>query len=317
MSDMIEFSIPMSTDEDGFFGRECPNEQCLGYFKIKPGTGLQGENLPCHCPYCGHTDSHDHFWTKDQLEYAKSVAARKAHEYVIGMFKDTLRPTQPRRGDFISISWDVKPVTPLPLHRYEEKQLETALVCDACGLRYAVYGVFAYCPDCGSHNSLQMLVSNLDLATKELELAGTLSQPLAGQLVSDALENAVAAFDAFGREIFRVNAERSSAPVQAVGLSCQNLDTLRSRIEKLFAIDLAAPFDATEWEDLVRGFQKRHLVAHKMGVIDDSYIAASRDLSAVRGRKVTVSTPEVEAVLPLVLRLGEHVQQSLGRKRRV
>jgi len=30
-----QFSVPLSPDEDGFFGRECPNEDCdTKYFKI-------------------------------------------------------------------------------------------------------------------------------------------------------------------------------------------------------------------------------------------------------------------------------------------
>src|SRR5450759_1259742 len=69
-------SIPIPADSDAFTGRECPQPDCEGYFKIEFGTGLKGEGLPCHCPYCGHTAGHDHFWTKEQIEYAKSVAMR-------------------------------------------------------------------------------------------------------------------------------------------------------------------------------------------------------------------------------------------------
>ena len=69
--------VQIPKDEDGFLGRECPQEQCEGYFKIKPGTGLKGQDLPCHCPYCGHTSSHSHFWTKVQIEYAKSVGRKQ------------------------------------------------------------------------------------------------------------------------------------------------------------------------------------------------------------------------------------------------
>ena len=70
-------SIPIRADESGFTGRECPQPDCEGYFKIELGTGLKGEGLPCHCPYCGHVSGHDQFWTKEQIEYAKSVAMRK------------------------------------------------------------------------------------------------------------------------------------------------------------------------------------------------------------------------------------------------
>ena len=59
--------IPISTDEEGYMGRECPKEKCLGYFKVMPGTGIK-EPAPCHCPYCGHIGEHDTFFTPDQVE---------------------------------------------------------------------------------------------------------------------------------------------------------------------------------------------------------------------------------------------------------
>lgn len=315
MSDTIEFSIPMDNDEEGFFGRECPSEDCLGYFKIELGTGLQGDNLPCHCPYCGHTADHDHFWTQDQLAYAESLATRKVQELVDGMLKDAFPTRHPRRGEFISLTWEVKPGRRIPLHHYQEKQLETALVCDKCGLRYAVYGVFAFCPDCGSHNSLQILEANLDLAAKELELAALVQGPLSAQLVSDALENAVSAFDAFGRELFRVNADIATDPVKAAVISCQNLAGLKKRVAALFEFDLSASFRENEWCDLERAFQKRHLIAHKMGVVDEAYMAATSDSHARVGRKIALDAPEVSAVLPLVRRLGESALDLLRVKR--
>jgi len=45
-----QFNIPISPDDDGYLGRECPVQECLGYFKITLGTGIQGP-APCHCPY--------------------------------------------------------------------------------------------------------------------------------------------------------------------------------------------------------------------------------------------------------------------------
>ena len=300
----------MGTDEDGFFGRECPDEECLGYFKIEPGTGLEGDELPCHCPYCGCVASHDHFWTQDQLEYAKSVALREAQKYVVGMLQDVFPPARPRKNDFISISFEVKPGAPLLLRQYREKELETVLVCDSCGLRYAVYGVFAYCPDCGRHNSLQILVSNLDLAARELHLADSLDQPLADQLVSDALENAVSAFDAFARELFRECGDFDIAITSGESLGSESDRSEGPCRGAVRASILPFPFEANEWGDLVRAFQKRHLVTHKMGVIDESYIASTGDGTAVKGRKVALSAAEIESVLPLIRRLGEHAQRA-------
>src|SRR4051812_15000700 len=36
------FSISLKADGDGYLGRECPIKECLGYFKITPGTGIKG-----------------------------------------------------------------------------------------------------------------------------------------------------------------------------------------------------------------------------------------------------------------------------------
>src|SRR5665647_166357 len=74
-------SVPIRPDEDGYLGRECPNPECEDYFKITPGTGIKGP-APCHCPYCGHTGESKTFWTREQIEYARSVVKQKVVEAV-------------------------------------------------------------------------------------------------------------------------------------------------------------------------------------------------------------------------------------------
>ena len=74
---------------------------------------------------------------------------------------------------------------------YREKQLETEVICDKCTLRYAIFGVFGWCPDCGAHNSAEILGKNLELAKKELTLAQSVEKDLAEHLIGDALENVV------------------------------------------------------------------------------------------------------------------------------
>jgi hypothetical protein len=47
-----------------------------------------------------------------------------------------------------------------------------------CTLDYAIYGVFAFCPDCGAHNSLQMLQKNFKVIPKLMRLGKTSSLKL-------------------------------------------------------------------------------------------------------------------------------------------
>ena len=99
-------------------------------------------------------------------------------------------------------------------------------------LVYAIYGAFAFCPDCGSHNSFTILGKNLELAEKLLALAATQEREMAGHLVGDALENVVSAFDGFGRELCRVAAPKATNPSDAEDVRFQNLIGARSIVCK-------------------------------------------------------------------------------------
>lgn len=286
-----EFTIRIPRDESGLTGRECPLPECLGYFKIQFGTGLKGENLPCHCPYCGHADDHQKFWTREQIKYLKSVAVNRASEALI--------------RDLKASDWKVTG-RPHPIHYYREKKLETEVVCDRCTLRYGIYGVFGFCPDCGVHNSLQILNKNLELAEKEIALGATLEGDLADHLVADALENAVSAFDGFGRERLRIHSVSLSEPAKVANISFQNLPTARRNVQKLLGFDLAAAVESEEWGFVHQCFQKRHLLAHKMAVVDKGYLQATKDPQAVIGRKISIEPEEVTALTSLLRKLGDY-----------
>jgi len=306
-------SVRIQPDEDGFTGRECPNPECEGYFKIEFGTGLKGENMPCHCPYCGHTASHDHFWTKEQVEYAQSVALRQLTDAFQKDLKKLEFDHKPRGPLGIGFSLKVKPGHLPPIRYYREKRLETEVVCSNCTLRYAVYGVFAFCPDCGLHNSLQILSKNLELVIKMLDMAMTTEVDLATRLIENALEDCVSAFDGFGREICRIHANKLVDPIRAEKVSFQNLEGAQRSLSELFNIDLTAGLAGDEWTIAVQGFQKRHLLAHKMGVVDEEYIRKTGDKRAVVGRKVTIGADEVRGLVRILDQLAQSLFGDFAR----
>ncbi len=114
-----------------------------------------------------------------------------------------------------------------PIHYYREKQLETEVVCTNCTLRYSVYGAFAFCPDCGQYNSIQILDKNLEVVEKMLERTTGKEKILAERLIENALEDCVSAFDGFGRELCRVHMKRARTPAKAGKMNCQNLEAAR------------------------------------------------------------------------------------------
>jgi hypothetical protein len=288
------FSISLKADSDGYLGRECPIKECLGYFKITPGTGIEGP-APCHCPYCGHSGESKTFTTPEQIEYAKSLVVRQVTDAIHQDLKSMEFDHRPRGGFGIGISMRVTQGARHPIRNYREKELETEVVCDACTLRYAIYGVFGWCPDCGVHNSVQILTKNLELANKELALAESVDKELADHLIGDALENVVSAFDGFGREI---------CLQKGADIRFQNLSGARRKVQEIFGFDFADGLASGEWDSSCRIFQKRHVLAHKMGVMDADYVQKANDAGAIVGRKIRVQKDEVESAIRIIGTLG-------------
>jgi hypothetical protein len=296
-------SVPIEPDEDGYVGRECPATDCLGYFKITLGTGVKGP-APCYCPYCGHKGETNTFFTQEQIEYAKSIVLRKVTDALHKDLKSLEFEHKPQGLFGIGLSLKVKASPALPIRHYREKKLETEVVCDTCTLRYAIYGVFGWCPDCGIHNSLQILKKNLELANKQLALAATLDKDMAEHLIGDSLKNVVSAFDGFGREI---------CAKRAADIQFQNLVGARRRVQDTFAFDFADSVGPKDWEIACRVFQKRNLLAHKMGVVDEDYLKKANDPGAIVGRKMIITPDEITATINIIEALGRRLFDGLLR----
>ncbi len=82
----VAVTVPVS--DDGFCGHECLQPDCQKYFGIVLGTGLEGDDLPCHCSYCGHADEQSSFHTKDQLKYFSSVVQQRLSDAIFGDFQE-------------------------------------------------------------------------------------------------------------------------------------------------------------------------------------------------------------------------------------
>ena len=304
--------IPIKPDEEGFTGRECPQSDCERYFKVEFGTGLKGDHILCHCPYCGHSATHDHFWTKEQIQYARSVVIRKFSDAVRKDLKKMEFSHTPKGTFGIGISLKVKHGRRVPIRYYREEQLETEVVCANCTLRYSVYGVFAFCPDCGRHNSLQILDKNIEVVTKMVDLAARTDNDIARSLIENGLEDCVSVFDGFGRELCRIYASNATNSTIVERIRFQNLEGAKKNLRHAFGIDLSSAVTVDEWRSMVRSFQKRHLIAHRMGVVDQDYIAKAADSEAFVGRRIHIKPNEVKALLHLVGKVARSLSTRLA-----
>jgi len=278
--------------------RECP--ACEKYFKVKPGTGISG--IPdCHCPYCNHVGLHDTFWTRQQIEYAQSVALHQISGEFIKDLKKLER--KPDRNAFLSIGITVKG-NPTPIAHYSEKELEEKVTCKNCTLDYAIYGAFAYCPDCGIHNSLQILNANFDLVLKMLALAGSADESVQAKLIENALEDSVSAFDGFGRE-------HCSSIYKKI--SFQNIDAAKDMIRTDHGFDISDGLSVNEWKYLSEQFQKRHLLAHRMGIIDEEFSRKTGCSRSFIGRKVIITDENVRVLVQNLMTVAQNIYKYISR----
>jgi len=306
-------SIPLRADDEGYFGRECPKKDCEGYFKVVVGTGLK-DTSQCYCPYCGYTGDNDEFYTKEQLEYARSVAMREIMDAVTKDFKKMEFDVKPKGSFGIGMSLKVKEGPRHPIHWYREKALETYVECSNCTLKYAVYGAFAFCPDCGEHNSLQILEKSLEIAIKTLQLSEASSDnDIKSRLIENALEDCVSSFDGFGRSLCTANANKSTNSKSIEKISFQNLEAAARKTKEVFGLDLKSLLEDSEWNALIVGFQKRHLISHKMGIIDEEYLNKTADHTAILGRKISITAQEISLVGELIVKLAKAFYGNLNK----
>ncbi|MBE0611234.1 MAG: hypothetical protein IH609_17770 [Dehalococcoidia bacterium] len=279
-------SVTLPTDEAGMVGRKCPSAECGLYFKLKPGTGLPTDT--CHCPYCGTAGEGPDFTTAEQLEYGTSIAIKRVMEPVTRGFQDSLKQLERRApGSLIQFKVTTSPIT-FRVSRYFERDLETHVICDGCGLEFAVYGVFASCPDCQRLNALATCLASLNVAEKKLLLSENeeLEAELRVALREDVLGSAVASFDAYGKALRRTHPR--FLPAKAKPNLFQDLEGLAGALGEMAYPTLDSMVGPDALERLNWFFQARHVYSHNAGVVDERFLAKQPASTGRIGRKLVL-----------------------------
>lgn len=304
-----EIQIALEPDDKGMVGRQCPATDCGRYFKLKPGTGLN--TSVTRCPYCETESVSGDFLTTDQREYALSVAGREIVSPLAKGFARNIKRfnhRQPRglmRLD-VSVRYD-----PVPLYSYLEKPLETEVTCDQCRLEFAVYGVFASCPDCGRLNALVVLLSSLETTKKKLALSKdeSLDQDLRQDFLKEALNGPVGAFDAYGKAL---RARTSSIPSSAKSNLFQDMETLDMELQAAGIPGVEQLIGLSGWEDMKWFFQTRHIYSHNAGVVDDRFIAKQPAYAHMRGRLFPLDADRIEKNIDTLGLLAAELDSRVG-----
>lgn len=310
--DQYAMSIKLPTDDCGRIARECSCNTCSpGYFKVKPGTGVHGDQEKAYCPYCGLAAAPKNFTTSTQFSYAKDIVRAEAIDAVEEMIKNRLNlgPSGKKKiGDgFLSIEMTHKPGQRAYVVRPFEEEIIRDVLCPQCGLDHAVYGLATWCPDCGcdifmTHVSAEIGVIRAMLkdVDRRRELLGA---RVAAKDVENCLEDTVSLFEASLRALVRRclirrgnSAEDTDRFFKKIGTAFQNMRRTEEVLTEHFQLSLANGRHENEVLQLTKTLEKRHLIAHNLGVIDKTYLERSR--SAEReGKEVLIGGAEVDLAL--------------------
>lgn len=308
-----EVTVSVPKDADGYLDRECPANDCQFVFKIYGDdweSKVRDEEV--FCPFCRHTAAADHWWTKEQIEYAKEAAFSQVVRGVnAAMKRDATRWNQRQpRNSLIRITLDVKDTaTTIDLPSATVEAMRLKITCPACACRYAVIGTAYFCPACG-HNaveenfaqSIQAYISSLNAipVIRQSFPDKHVAEDTIRLLTESVLKNAVTIFQCLAEALI---AKRPHPPNFRRN-AFQNLGEGSDLWNRAFGKTYESHLSAAELESLNRYFQQRHALAHKDGIVDADYLLRSRDAAYQVGQRLTVKEPAARECLGLIEKLG-------------
>ena len=274
----IRFKVSIPSD-DGFIGRSCKNPQCGRYFKIE----LDSLRDNMFCPYCGQQFSKEQMWTNDQESYFKAAATEQAKEVAYAeidkMFSNMSRKIG--RSKYASsrrkpMRYHAKPVYP----RYQERSVDSEIICTKCQFPFQVYGIFGYCPGCGSEN-LRIYDANLEIIKQDVRNSVNKQRSLR-HAYSDIVST------------FEIVATARAAAITQDKNNFQSLYETRKFFKKRTGKDIFNSIDVSKIRQLQRLFQKRHVYEHNNGIISSRYVQKMPEDTHLQGQVAELSIEELE-----------------------
>lgn len=309
----MNVKIPVEADDEGYIDKECPS--CRFSFKVhsEDWTNIVSDES-VFCSFCGHEADTGQWWTTEQVKRAERKAVAVAQARIgrsIGraLKRDAVSWNR-KRGGFIQTTVrvrDLQIAVPRVLSVPADDPMKLKVACPKCACRYAAVGVAFFCPACG-HNSAAIMFDQTLNGIREV-LDFTLEVPrlvpnrdtaeiTIRTLVEGAIQDAVTAFQRYAEALY---ATASDTPAKANAFQSinQGQDLWRTATGRSYADHLADG----ELEKLNLYFQRRHLMAHTQGIVDEDYVNRSGDASYKIGQRIVIRKADVCHCVDLVEKL--------------
>ena len=283
---MVPAFLP--TDKTGLWGRRCPN--CNGYFRT------DGIREQMGCAYCGCHAPAAAFTTENQHEFLNAqrrlwlTAFDGGKEVIIDL--DTIASELPANR---------------PVWTPSEHKQQFQFRCERCRTLTDILGEYALCPACRRRNNLAVVSAHLEALDAEFNSARSKLQDRheRERKWESLLPRYVSTWEAMANDLQKQLSLLPMTPKrrkELASLSFQQAEEANQSLEEWFGIDFLMDLKEEDRRFLTRIFNRRHLLVHKAGRVDEEYLRKTGDESVKLHQRIRVRSTEI-ARLSKLLRL--------------
>ncbi|MBO4619672.1 MAG: hypothetical protein J5654_06130 [Victivallales bacterium] len=313
----VQIPITILSDEKGYFDRECPNPDCLYTFKIKMQDWQEKvSDEEVHCPMCGHVDTSDKWWTQEQITAQEKIAEEWALNYARQMLNNTFKKIADSTRHNKYVKFTYKPYRTInfrnnPIGQREE--WETEITCEQCGTQYSVIGSAYFCPCCGFNSANQVFFDTMERIAIMLDTLPGMrayleelnnrddADSICRGLLESTIGDIVSAFQKYAARRYEILSGTDNVRVN----DFQIIDKGSQMFRELCGDGYDKWLTSDELVYLKMLFQRRHILEHNSGIVDQRYIDQSGDASYNVGQRIVVHERDARRLLAIVQKLGE------------
>lgn len=295
----------IQSDEQGMWGRNCP--ACQKYFRTTHVPDIT------FCPYCSAADSSLAFISKDQRNYLTACYDTFARAYNLKTNTSL---------DFTEITDQ----TPAWHYSEEKQQFHFKCAADGCDAETDILGEYGYCPRCGRSNARKIFSEVVDKELARLEeVKTTVSDRYERGIVWENLTvEALSKFEALAKHLRRkllLHPMTANRRHQLEKLSFQKPLAADESLRQWFDIGLMAwagnttnparQIAASEMPFMKLMIQRRHILIHNGGLVDQEYLELSGDSKARLDERIRIRSNEAKRFVTNVGEMGMNLLDNI------
>lgn len=314
-----QVTVSIETDPDGYIDQVCPSQGCEFRFKIHmDDRDEKVSDNAMFCPFCGHTDNTQEWFTQEQKKYFESAMLTHVDKRITRAMKNDARHSnrQQPKGGFLHLTMSVNsPPKLIALPPTATEPMRTKITCSKCFCRYAVIGAAFFCPACGQNDAKQIFHLSLNGRLKTLDQIPKLraessdrdaAENMVHALVEHTLQHAISAFQKYAEAL----CQDFPNPKELQQNAFQNLKGGSNLWQSATNKQYSDYLDESELATLTIAFQRRHLFAHRQGLVDQKYIDRSGDTCYQLGQRVVLHENNVREYVALIRKLGSCMEKT-------